>query len=314
MPRLSLEQLSNSLELAAHAIKTVGDKSLMVSSERPLEGKVAIVTGASRGIGCAIAERIASAGAHVVAASRTLDDKSKGGVQQTVERITARGGQAIAFAVDMESAESRERLIAQTIDRMGRIDILVNNAGTAIYLSTDQMPLAAARAQTETYFLGPWHLCHLALPHMKRQGEGRILNIGSCVCFPPEQPYDSYYSARGFEALYAGLKTGLHRFSQGLAAEVFPHKIAVNVLGPVAAVYTPGVAGLGLGLTSDSEICEPPEDMAEAALEILSRPVSYTGQVEFSHKFLQSIGRSSMSVDGVAVVVERRAVAAHRVG
>src|SRR5262249_32613839 len=123
----------------------------MMSAQRPLEDKVAVVTGASRGIGCAIAERIASAGAQVVAAARTLNDRGRGGVQQTVERINARGGEAIALAVDMESAESRVALIAQTLDRKGRIDILVNNAGTAVYLATDQMPLATARAQMEAY-------------------------------------------------------------------------------------------------------------------------------------------------------------------
>jgi 3-oxoacyl-[acyl-carrier protein] reductase len=272
---------------------------------RPLEGQVAIVTGASRGIGCAIAERIASAGARVFAAARTLDDHPRGGVRQTVERITARGGSAVPLLVDMEIAKSRESLIDQVIDQARRIDILVNNAGTATYLATDAMPLAIARAQTETYFLGPWHLCHLVLPHMKRQGEGRILNIGSCVSIPPERPYEAYNAARGFEALYAGLKTGLHRFSQGLAAEVHASNIAVNVLGPVLAVYTPGLAALNLGLTPDMDICEPVEDMAEAALDILSRPTNYTGHIELSHQHLDRIGRSTLSLDGLRVLVDR---------
>jgi 3-oxoacyl-[acyl-carrier protein] reductase len=277
----------------------------MTPQDRPLEGQIAIVTGASRGIGSAVAERLASAGAHVFAAARTLDDHARGGVQQTVDRITARGGSAIPLHVDMESAKSRESLISQVIERAKRIDILVNNAGTATYLATDAMPLAIARAQTETYFLGPWHLCHLVLPHMKRQGKGRILNIGSSVHLPPERPYEAYNAARGFETLYAGLKTGLHRFSQGLAAEVHAANIAVNVLGPVWAVYTPGLAALNLGLTPDMDFCEPVEDMAEAALDILSRPIDYTGHIELSYKHLDRIGRSTRSLDGSRVVVER---------
>jgi NAD(P)-dependent dehydrogenase (short-subunit alcohol dehydrogenase family) len=205
----------------------------------------------------------------------------------------------------MESAKSREALIDEVADRAKRIDILVNNAGTATYLATDAMPLAIARAQTETYFLGPWHLCHLVLPHMKRQGTGRILNIGSCVHVPPEKPYAAYNATRGFETLYAGLKTGLHRFSQGLAAEVHASSIAVNVLGPVLAVYTPGLAALNLGLTPDMDICEPVEDMAEAALDILSRPIDYTGHVELSYQHLDRIGRSTRSLDGLRVLIER---------
>jgi 3-oxoacyl-[acyl-carrier protein] reductase len=277
----------------------------MTPQDRSLQGQVAIVTGASRGIGCAITERLASAGAQVFAAARTLDDPSRGGVQQTVDRISDRGGRAVPLHVDMESAKSREALISQVIEQAQRIDILVNNAGTATYLATDAMPLAIARAQTETYFLGPWHLCHLVLPHMKRQGKGRILNIGSCVYQPPEKPYEAYNAARGFETLYAGLKTGLHRFSQGLAAEVHAANIAVNVLGPVLAVYTPGVAALNLGLTPDMDICEPIEDMAEAALDILGQPMDYTGHVELSYQYLDRIGRSSRSLDGLRVVVER---------
>jgi 3-oxoacyl-[acyl-carrier protein] reductase len=277
----------------------------MTLQDRPLEGQVAIVTGASRGIGCAIAERLASAGARVFAAARTLDEPVRGGVEQTVERISARGGSAVPLHVDMESAKSRESLISQVMDRAQRIDILVNNAGTATYLATDAMPLAIARAQTETYFLGPWHLCHLVLPHMKAQRKGRILNIGSCVHLPPERPYEAYNAARGFEALYAGLKTGLHRFSQGLAAEVHASNIAVNVLGPVLAVYTPGLAALNLGLTPDMDICEPVEDMAEAALDILSQPIDYTGHIDLSYQHLDRIGRSTRSLDGLRVIVER---------
>lgn len=270
------------------------------------EGRIVIVTGASRGIGCAIAERLGSAGAIVVGAARTLrSENGRDSAEATAERIRQRGGKAIALPLDMERPESREALIADVIERYGRVDMLVNNAGTATYMPTDEMPLETARAQTETYFLGPWHLCHLVLPHMKRQGEGRILNIGSCVFMPPEQPYEAYNAARGYEALYAGLKTGLHRFSQGLAAEVYADRIAVNVLGPVGAVYTPGVAALNLGLTPDMAICEPPEDMAEAATEMLGRPVEYTGQVEFSLHLLNRIGRSTLSLDGREIVKDR---------
>ncbi len=278
----------------------------MASRDLPLEGKLVVVTGASRGIGRAVAERLASAGAEIVAAARTLvADGDRGSATETAELIRSRGGQAIAMALDMEDAASREALIARVIDRLGRIDVLVNNAGTAAYIRTDEMPLATAESQIATYFTGPWHLSALVLPHMKAAGEGRILNIGSCAVLPPTLPYEDYNAARGNETLYAACKAASHRLAQGLAAEVHADNIAVNVIGPVGAVYTPGLASLGLGITPDLPIFEPIEDIVEAALHMLEQPLGYTGQVEYSYQFLDRIGRSTRSLDGETVVKER---------
>ncbi len=274
-----------------------------------LKGKIAIVTGASRGIGAAIAERIACAGAEVICAARTVDgDPEQGTANATVERIRSRGGKAHAMMVDMTAAASREALIRDVIAKFGRIDILVNNAGTAIYKPTEEMPLSDVEAQTQLYFVGPWHLCNLVVPQMKKQGEGRILQIGSCVIFPPTEPFGPYMAGRGNEMLYGGLKAGIHRFALGLAAEMHDQNIAVNILGPVGAVLTPGLMALDLGLTPDMEICEPVEDMAEAALDMLDKPTSYTSQFELSYQYLDKIGRSSMTLDGKDVVRARESV------
>jgi NAD(P)-dependent dehydrogenase (short-subunit alcohol dehydrogenase family) len=284
----------------------------MTDAGRPLEGLVTVVTGASRGIGRAIAERLAAAGAEIVAAARTLKaDEGSGSAEETAALIRERGGKAEAMRLDLESADSREALIAGTLARHGRIDILVNNAGTAAYIPTDAMPLATARSQIDTYFLGPWHLCHLVLPAMKHQGGGRLLTVGSCAVLPPERPYASYNAARGNETLYAACKAAIHRLSTGLAAEVHADNIAVNVVAPVGAIYTPGLASLGLAISPDMAICEPIEDIAEAALDMLSRPLDYTAQVEFSYQFLDRIGRSTMSLDGRTVLTARTPAAAH---
>jgi NAD(P)-dependent dehydrogenase (short-subunit alcohol dehydrogenase family) len=283
----------------------------MVGRDMPLEGKVVVVTGASRGIGRAIAERLGAAGAEIVAAARTLTaDDDRGSASETAELIRRRGGKAVAMTVDLESPASREALIAGVIDRLRRIDILVNNAGTAAYIKTDEMPLATAESQIDTYFTGPWHLCHLVLPHMKAQRRGQILNIGSCAVLPPTLPYDAYNAARGNETLYAACKAAAHRLATGLAAEVHADNIAVNVVAPVGAIYTPGLASLGLAITPDMEIFEPIEDIAEAALDILSRPIDYTGQVEYSYQFLDRIGRSTRSLDGTKLLKQRSPVEA----
>jgi 3-oxoacyl-[acyl-carrier protein] reductase len=280
----------------------------------PLEDKVVVVTGASRGIGRAIAERLAVAGAEIIAAARTVTAAGdRGSATETAELIRARGGKAIAMALDLEDRASREALIAGAIERLGRIDILVNNAGTAAYLKTDEMPVATAESQIATYFTGPWHLCSLVLPHMKAQGRGQILNVGSCAVLPPTLPYEDYNAARGNETLYAACKAASHRFAQGLAAEVQADHIAVNVVAPVGAVYTPGLASLGLGITPDMPIFEPIEDIAEAALHMLEQPIGYTGQVEYSYRFLDHIGRSTMSLDGRTVLKERTPAEAEHV-
>src|SRR5690606_11560449 len=105
-------------------------------------------------------------------------------------------------------------------------------------------------------------------------------NIGSSVIRPPTRPYAQYVATRGDEALYAGLKTALHRFSLGLAAELHADNIAVNVLGPAGAVLTPGLLALDLGITPENPISEPVEDIAEAALDMLDKPIGYTGEFE----------------------------------
>src|SRR5205809_3519538 len=92
------------------------------------EGRVAVVTGASRGIGAAIAERLAEEGARVVASARTLepDERYEGSLQETVERITKAGGEAVAIQCDISKPEDRQRLVAETVDALGPVDILVN--------------------------------------------------------------------------------------------------------------------------------------------------------------------------------------------
>lgn len=271
-------------------------------SGRPLEGRVAIVTGASRGIGKGIAERLASAGATVVVAARSVTDSGRfeGTAEETCALIRSRGGRAIALHLDLVSPASRKGLIEEAIARVGHVDILVNNAGTAIYKKTDEMSLEECVAQAQTYLIGPWDLCHHVVPHMKARGRGWIVNIGSCAVLPPEgPPFEQYNAQRGAETLYAALKAGMHRFSLGLAAELHEHNISVNVVAPVLAVFTPGLDSLGLGLTPDHEIMEPVEHIAEAVLDMVSHePREHTAKVAYSYKYLDEIGRSTMTLDG----------------
>ncbi|MFC4595744.1 SDR family NAD(P)-dependent oxidoreductase [Sphingobium tyrosinilyticum] len=283
------------------------------TAARPLEGRSAIVTGASRGIGKAIAARLASAGAHVVLGARSVDVPQSGftgTVHETAEEIRALGGKATPLALDLNDAASREKFIADATQATGGIDILVNNAGTALYKKTWEMTIAEAEGQIAAYFTGPWHLCHLVLPQMIERKRGWILNLGSSVAtkWPEPGKFEEHMKYFGDYVLYGAVKTAMHRFSAGLAAEVFTHNIAVNVLGPVGGVYTPGLDSLGLGMDPNSPVFEIPEQMAEAALALVSKePTEQTGVIAWSHKYLDEIGRSTMSLDGKTVLVDRSA-------
>lgn len=287
----------------------------MVDSTKPLAGRAAIITGASRGIGKAIALRLASAGAHTLIGARSLDTaagSSPGTIHETAAEIRALGGRVTPLAVDMADTGSREVFISDAIAAAGRVDILINNAGTAVYKQTWDYSLQEGLDQISAYFTGPWHLCNLLLPHLIAHGGGSILNLGSSsVIKPPQPPFERHLQYFGHDVLYAALKAAVHRFSQGLAAEVHRHNITVNVLAPVGGVFTPGLDALGLGFSPDHTACEAVEHMAEAALDLVSRPAAQgTGRIAWSHKYLDEINRPTMSLDGRTVVVARQAAAA----
>ena len=276
-----------------------------------LKGKVAIVTGASRGIGRGIAERLGSAGATVIISARSLEtshDGLSGTLKETAAAIEAAGGKAIALACDVEDATSRANLIAETIARAGRLDILVNNAGRALHEPLESFTAAKTLSQVEQYLVAPYELCRLAVPHMKNQGAGWIVNLGSSTAHAPEGPPYDDYSTHGGAALYAALKSSIHRLSISLAAELLADNISVNVVAPVGAIMTPGVDALGVIKPGMEAYVEPVDHIAEAALALVSSaPKSLTGKIAFSWMYLDEIGRTTMSLDGKSVVTKRGA-------
>lgn len=267
---------------------------------RLLEGRVAIVTGASRGIGKAIAERLASAGATIVAAARSLSqsDDLPGTVEATVALIKERGGKAVAMACDVEAEADRDRLVAVTIAELGRIDILVNNAGRAVLEDVEEMSYGHCESQTRQYLLGPLDLILRTFPHMRTQGAGWIVNLGSATANPPYRKTGLNY--------YGALKAAIHRMTTGFAVELADHNISVNAVAPVSAILTPGVDSLDIITEAMMSRVEPIEHIAEAALAVAeAAPRELTGQILFSHQFLDEIGRSTWSLDGKRIVHER---------
>lgn len=216
-----------------------------------ISGKVALVTGSSRGIGRAIARRLAAAGATVVVTGRSVNEPAvnrrygtdysiPGTLAETVAMIEADGGRAIAIAADIEDeAACRALPAAAAAAAGGRLDILVNNAGFG-----DFAPMAEMNAETferilTHNFRAPFNLAQAAIPFLREAGSGWIVNIGSQDALPPARPFPDHEKTRGYHA-YAAAKAALHRLTQGMAAELLDTNIAVNMVGPSTAIRTGG--------------------------------------------------------------------------
>jgi citronellol/citronellal dehydrogenase len=255
-----------------------------------LDGKVAIVTGASRGIGAEIARRFGLEGAAVAVAARTTETGTSplpGTIAETVEQIRAAGGTAAAIRADLSKPEDRERLIAEVSQQLGPPDILVSNAAVTYFTRVEDFTARRFQLMFDVQVEGPFHLAQLVIPGMRAKGRGWILNISSIAARHPAMPPTGFASRGG--TVYGMCKAALERFSTGLAAELYADDIAVNALSPTKVVPTPGT--LFHHLTSeDDPNNEPPSVMAEAALRLCSgEPKTLTGRIAYSQELLAEL-------------------------
>jgi NAD(P)-dependent dehydrogenase (short-subunit alcohol dehydrogenase family) len=252
------------------------------SSSIDLTGRVAIVTGASRGIGRGLAIGLARRGAAVVCAARTVESQADGlpgSIHDTVAMIDAAGGQAHPVRCDIGSADDIRRLVDASIETYGRIDVLVNNAMTPTRAPFDSSSLEqwddSMRVNVRSLYL----FCKAVVPHMARSGGGSIINISSGGAAHESTPF----MPPGY-VIYAVAKAAMERFSTALAPELRPLGVSINALRPGAVKTEHSVYELGPEF--DFSGWGTPEDVVPAVLFLAAQVDSdFTGRVLDSTQF-----------------------------
>lgn len=279
---------------------------------RELEGRIAIVTGASQGIGLATAERLASAGATVIVGARTPGDAANPQpktLAHTVATIEGRGGNAYAIALDMAEPKSRAAFMDEALDKFGKIDVLVNNAAYGAGMGGErlwQLEERRFRKAFEVNVFGVRDLMLRALPGMKEQCWGRIVNVSSTIADRAAPnidgpPFLDFHQKNGVAA-YASSKSALNLMTRVFAAELYGTGISANTVAPVNSVITENVQAMidaGMIARDRFQAPEDPEVMAEAILALcLVDPDVSTGLTTYSGQYLQQIGREVRGRDG----------------
>ncbi len=273
-----------------------------------LSGKVAIVTGASRGIGAAIARRFAAEGARVAIVARTLDDGGPlaGSLKSVADQIAHEGGVALPIQADLSETADLARIVDTTVSAWGGVDILINNAAWSRFPPIWEAQERHVRLALQMNVVTPQLLSQLVFPHLKARGRGWILNISSATAdMPPAAPWDFadrglQYARDGHPTLYGASKAALDRLTKGWALELADSGIAVNALAPVGAVASEGA--LAVGGWDERDHLEPVEAMAEAALLLCSESAPpLSGEVVRSLPLLKAHGVAIRGLDGRAL-------------
>ena len=258
-----------------------------------LDGKVCVITGASRGIGAEIARLFAAEGGSVVAAARTLregDHPLEGSLEKTVADIREAGGEATPSSVNISLPEDCERLFDEAHAAYGSVDVLVNNAALTYFIPVKDYPLRRWMRSWAVNFHAPFILSQLAVGDMT-EGGGSIVNISSGAAIGPGRgPYPDAPANSG-GTCYGAEKAALERFSQGLAQEVYQYGISVTCVSPSQVVPTPGTVFHNLVTGIDDPRGEHPDLMAKSALLLATEPIDrVTGRVTYSQQILKEFG------------------------
>ncbi len=270
-----------------------------------LAGRVAIVTGASRGIGAAIARRFAAEGAKVALVARTLEphDQLAGSLSEVTRSIQEMGGICCPIQADLTRTGDLASIVERTERAFGSADILVNNAAWARFPPIWEATPRQVELAFQMNLTAPHLLSQLVYPAMRNKGEGWILNITTASAdVPPPAPWNFderyfQYQRDGHASLYGASKAALDRLTAGWAIELSGSGVAVNALAPVGAVASEGA--LALSGWNEEDHLEPVEAMAEAALQLCWRPAAEcSGEIARSLPLIRRLGVAIRQLDG----------------
>ena len=261
------------------------------STAGPLAGRTLFITGASRGIGLAIALRAAADGANIAIAAKTTQPHPKlpGTIHTAAAEIEAAGGRALALAVDIRDEEQVARAVARTVETFGGIDILVNNASAISPTLTPDTDMKRFDLMHQVNTRGTFLCSKLCLPHLERAPNGHILMIS-----PPLNMEERWFAPH---LAYSMAKYGMSLCVLGLAGEVRPKGIAVNALWPRTVIDTAALR-IALAQFNDSERrrVRKPEIMADAAYIILCADSrKFTGNFCIDEQLLRGAGHTDLS-------------------
>ena len=263
-------------------------------------GRRAVVTGASRGIGARIAERLAAEGADVVITARTLGehDHLAGSLRETADRLARYATRVEIVVADLSDEHDRLRIIPEAVEALaGPIEIVVNNAAAAMYAAVEGFPLKRRRIMFEVNVHAPVDLATQVVPGMRAAGEGWIVNLSSRSAAPWDGPPFALGATGTATTMYGASKAALNRLTNGLAAELYGTGIRVNTIEPRAAVLSEGAARL-VGDDLRPEQVEPMEEVVEAVLALCDCPAELTGRRCISHELIDELGLTVRGFDG----------------
>lgn len=249
-----------------------------------LAGRTVVITGASRGIGRAMALRFAGDGANVVIAAKSDRPHPKlgGSIHEVADRIGAAGGQALAVRMDVRFEDQVAETVSAAVEKFGAIDCWINNAGAISLTGVEKTSVKRFDLMQSINARAVFVCCRAALPHLKKSANAHILNLSPPINLNPLWLKD--------HSPYTLSKYGMTLLTLGMAAEFKPHGIAVNCLWPRTAITTAAVEFV-LGGRELFKNCRTPDILADAAYEILTTEnCALTGQALVDEYFLKQRG------------------------